>query len=142
MIALVPALRFARVLLGVAIAVSIVHYADNVANYDAYPVPGSGPAPSKGLVAVSWFVFTAFGLGGFAFLRRGRVSRAAACFAVYSASGLVGLGHYTVAGATSMVWWRQLHIVADIVCGVAVLCFAVWLARRREPEIRPAVERR
>jgi hypothetical protein len=40
-------------------------------------------------------------------------------------------GHYTVDGATDMVWWRQTHIVLDILCGIAILAFAVRLARRR-----------
>ena len=48
-----------RLMLAAAIAVSVVHYADNFFNYDAYPQPQSGPAPSQALVAVSWFAFTA-----------------------------------------------------------------------------------
>jgi hypothetical protein len=125
-----PVLRFARALLLVAIAVSIVHYVDNTVNYSAYPQPKSGPAPSQGIIAPSWFFFTAFAVAGYALLRRGRVTAAAICLAVYSGSGLIGIGHYTVPGATGMVWWRQAHIVADIACGVAVFAFAVWLARR------------
>jgi hypothetical protein len=129
--------RILRVLLGVAIAVSVVHYVDNVVNYDAYPDPSSGPAPSQGLIAVSWFLFTGFGIAGFVLLTRGRVAAAALCLAFYSGSGLVGFGHYTVDGATDMVWWRQLHIVADIVLGLAMLAFAVWLVRR-QPNRRTA----
>ncbi len=132
------ALRRLRVLLGVAIAVSIVHYVDNVANYDAYPEPTSGPAPSAALIAVSWFAFTAMGVIGYARLRRGDVAVAAACLAAYSVSGLVGLGHYTVEGATTMVWWRQLHITADIACGLAVFAFAIWLWRRDASAAAPA----
>ena len=124
-------IRTLRLLLGIAIAVSIVHYVDNVANYDAYPQPTSGPSPPRELIAVSWFVFTAFGLAAYALLKRARVKAAAVCLAVYSISGLVGLGHYSVDGATDMVWWRQLHIVADIVCGVAILAFAARLVHRR-----------
>lgn len=125
-------LGFLRVLLAVAIAVSIVHYADNVAAYGAYPEPASGFAPSRGLIAASWFVFTALGLAGYVLLRRGRVLAAAACLAAYSGSGLIGFGHYTVEGATGMPWWRHTHIVADIACGIAVLTFAFWLLRRRD----------
>lgn len=124
-------LRFARALLLVAVAVSIVHYVDNSGNYAAYPQPTSGPAPSRGVVAVSWFFFTAFGIAGYVLLTRRRATAAALCLAAYSASGLVGIGHYAVPGATSMVWWRQTHIGADIACGVAVFAFAVWLARRQ-----------
>ncbi len=124
------ATRTLRLLLGVAVAVSIVHYVDNVANYDAYPDPTSGPAPSRELIALSWFVFTAFGLAAYGLLARGRERAAALCLTVYAGSGLVGLGHYTVPGATDMVWWRQLHIVADIALGIAILAYAVRLARR------------
>ena len=45
---------------------------------------------------------------------RRRIPAAVACLAVYAISGLVGLGHYTVAGPTDMPWWRQLHVTADI----------------------------
>src|SRR4051812_16024030 len=54
-----------RALLGVAIAVSVVHYTDNFVNYDDYPQPTSGPAPSAGLVLGSWFLFTAFAIAGY-----------------------------------------------------------------------------
>ncbi len=117
-------------LLAAAFVVSVVHYADNYLNYDAYPVPTSGPSPSAGVVLGSWFVFTAFGLAGLAYFTRGRVLAAAACLGVYSISGLVGLAHYSVPGATGMPWWRQAHIAADIACGVAVLGFAFWSVRR------------
>lgn len=122
--------RALRAVLIAAVAVSVVHYADNVANFADYPEPESGPAPSQGVIAVSWFAFTAFALAGYLLLRRGRPTAAAACLAVYSASGLVGLGHYTVEGATGMPAWRQAHIIADIACGAAVLALALWLVRR------------
>lgn len=118
-------------LLGVAVVVSIVHYSDNVLAYDAYPQPDSGAAPSRTVIAISWFAFTAFALAGAVLLRRGHAVAAAVCLAAYSGSGLVGLGHYAVEGATGMPWWRQAHIVADILCGAAVLVFALWLARVR-----------
>jgi len=125
--------RAVWMLLGVAVAVSVVHYADNVLAYDAYPQPDREPAPSpsRAVVAISWFGFTAIALAGAVLLRRGHAVAAAACLAAYSGSGLVGLGHYAVEGATGMPWWRQAHIVADILCGAALLAVALWLARRR-----------
>lgn len=132
-----PGLKLLTGLLAVAVLVSIVHYVDNVANFADYPEPTSGPAPSRGLIAVSWFVFTAFGAAGLLLFSRHRIPLAAACLAIYSLSGLVGLGHYTVPGATDMPWWRQLHVVADIACGIAILAFAVWALRRHRG--RPAV---
>jgi hypothetical protein len=123
-------LRILRPLLAVAIAVSIVHYLDNTLNYADYPQPTSGPAPSRALVGTSWFLFTAFGIAGYVLLTRGRVRAAALSLAVYSGSGLVGFAHYSVRGATDMVWWRQAHIVADILCGLAMITFALWLVSR------------
>ncbi|MFD1826261.1 MULTISPECIES: hypothetical protein [Mumia] len=122
-------------LVGAAFVVSVIHYIDNVANYSSYPQPGSDglPAPSAEVIAASWFVFTLCGvLGVIAFFRH----RRAACvvgLAFYSVSGLIGIGHYTVEGATDMVWWRQTHVVVDILVGVALLAFAVWVA-----VVRPA----
>lgn len=113
-----------------AIAVSVVHYADNYVNYDAYPVSSSAPTPSQTLVGLSWFLFTAFGVLGVALFLRGRATAAAVCLALYSGSGLVGIGHYTVPGATDMPWWRQAHVIADVLCGVALLGFAIWIVRR------------
>jgi hypothetical protein len=116
------------VLLSSAFLVSVVHYIDNVVNYADYPQPAPGdlPAPSAGLIGVSWFVLTACGvLGLWLFLRR-RIVPAAFALTAYSVSGLVGIGHYLVPGATDMVWWRQTHVVVDIVCGVLVLGFALW----------------
>lgn len=119
-------------LLGVAFAVSAVHYTDNYVNYDAYPQPGPDdlPAPSATVVGVSWFVFTAFGGLGLWLWFRDKVTAAAAALTAYSVSGLVGFGHYTAPGATDMVWWRHTHIVVDIICGIAVFGFAIWAAFR------------
>ncbi len=123
-----------------AVAVSIVHYTDNYFNYDQFPQASSGPTPSQTVVGVSWFVFTAFGLVGYALFRRGQVRRASALLAVYSISGIIGIGHYSAAGMTDAVWWRQAHVIADIVLGLAVFAFAVWAARgvRRGAPIRRA----
>ncbi len=115
----------------VGVAVSAVHYLDNVVNYDAFPQSDAGPSPSRSFIAVSWFVFTAIAALAVWNHRRGADAPAAVCLAVYSLSGLVGLGHYGVAGATEMVWWRQAHVIADIVLGAALLflAFAVWRYR-------------
>lgn len=124
-------LRRTGLLLGVSVAVSVVHYVDNVVNHADYPAGGAVPAPSAPVVGVAWFVFTAAAAAAWALLRQGRERAAAWWLAAYSVSGLIGVGHYTVPGATSMAWWRQAHVVADIVCGLAVLAVAVALASRR-----------
>ena len=117
-------------LVGAAIAVSVIHYLDNYTAYEAYPTSDTLPNPSAGLIGFAWFFFTAFAVAGLAYLRRGNSMAAGICLAVYSGSGLVGIGHYAAGGTADFPWWRHAHISADIVLGVAVLACAIYLVRR------------
>ena len=122
-------LRPLVVLMSVAFVVSVIHYIDNTVNYADFPQaePGSRlPNPSVQVVGGAWFFFTAFGALGLWLFVRGRVTAAAIAIAVYSGSGLVGFGHYAVPGATDMVWWRQAHVIVDIICGLMLFAFALW----------------
>jgi hypothetical protein len=125
------AVRLLTLLLAVAVMVSIVHYSDNYANYADYPQSRTVPNPSAGLIVAAWFAFTAAGLAGYLAFRRAPSNLALMLLAAYSGSGLIGIGHYLVPGATSMPWWRQLHVGCDIACGIAIFSFAVWVARAR-----------
>jgi hypothetical protein len=120
-----------RIVFFIAVAVSIVHYTDNYFNYDDYPQPTSGPAPSQAVIGLSWFAFTAFGIAGMVMLARGRDRLGALLLAVYSGSGLVGFGHYSV-DMGGQPWWRHAHIVADIVCGLTILVLAIRVVKRNE----------
>jgi hypothetical protein len=139
-------LRATRVLcwlLGIAVLVSVVHYVDNYVNYDDYPVPPADatlPTVTRGLVAVGWFAFTALGAVGLLLWFRRHITTAAILLTGYSVSGLIGIAHYTVPGATDMVWWRQAHVVADIVCGAAVFGFALWAAKNSDDLIPPGAK--
>ena len=125
--------RIAAIVL-VAIAVSIVHYTDNYTAYEAYPQSDTIPNPSAGVIGGAWFFFTAFGLAGLYLLWQGRRVAAGISLAVYSGSGLVGIGHYAVGGTGDFPWWRHAHIAADILLGIAVFASALYLVRRpREP---------
>jgi hypothetical protein len=123
------------VIFSVAVVVSIIHYTDNCLNYHDYPQSRTLPNPSAGLVLGSWFGFTAAGLAGYLLFRRSPSDAAFILLATYSGSGLVGIGHYLIPGATSMPWWRQAHVCLDITCGIAMFSFAMWAvrARRRGP---------
>jgi hypothetical protein len=123
--------RTLETVLVAAFAVSIVHYVDNVVNYDEYPQLDSGPAPSQGVIAFAWFAFTAFGVAGYLLYRRGRTQAAALCLAVYSGSGLIGILHYVAPGMTDAPLWRQAHVIADIVLGATVLVLALRMVERR-----------
>jgi hypothetical protein len=127
------AVRILTLILGVAVVVSIVHYTDNYVNYHDYPQSKTLPNPSAALVIGAWFGFTALGLAGYLLFRRNPSNLTLLLLAAYSGSGLVGIGHYLVPGATSMPWWRQAHVCLDIACGIAVFSFALWAARARRP---------
>jgi hypothetical protein len=118
-------------LLAVAIAVSVVHYADNYFNYAEYPDASETPvpAPSRTIIGLAWFGFTAFGVAGYRAFRKGRERLGALLLAVYSGSGLVGFGHYSV-DMGGQPWWRHAHIVADIGLGIAILAFCLFALRR------------
>jgi hypothetical protein len=135
------AVRLLTVLLSLAVVVSIVHYSDNYVNYHDYPQSASLPNPSATLVLLSWFAFTGAGLAGYGLFRRDPSRLSIGLLAVYSGSGLVGIGHYTAAGATDMPWWRQAHVILDIACGVGMFVFCLWAARntnisRQSPSTR------
>jgi hypothetical protein len=125
------AVRIVSGILAVAVVVSIVHYTDNYVNFHDYPQAPKAVPSSAALVLGAWFVFTAAGLAGYLLFRRRPSDRALLLLAVYSGSGLVGIGHYLVPGATSMPWWRQAHVCLDIACGIAMFSFAIWAARAR-----------
>ena len=129
------AVRVLSAIFAAAVLVSIVHYTDNYVNYQDYPRSTTVPNPSEGLVFGAWFGFTAAGLAGYVLFRRRPSDLALLLLAAYSGSGLVGIGHYLVPGATSMPWWRQGHLSLDIACGLAIFSFAIWaaLARRGRP---------
>ena len=139
------AVRILSVIFAVAVVVSIIHYTDNYVNYHDYPQSRTLPNPSAALVLGAWFAFTAAGLAGYVLFRRSPSNLALILLAAYSGSGLVGIGHYLVPGATSMPWWRQAHVCLDIALGISIFVFAMWAARARRntsPTLAPHHEPR
>jgi hypothetical protein len=125
-----PNLRALNVVFFAAVASSIVHYSDNYLAFDRFPNGGPAPEITADAIWIAWVVFTAFGVAGYVAYRRGELRKGAALFAVYSLSGLIGLGHYTAPGMSELAWWRHVHVWVDVLCGAAVLAFAVWSTRR------------
>lgn len=125
------AVRVVSAIFAFAVAVSLVHYTDNYLNFGDYP-PASRTVPiSASLVLGAWFAFTAAGVAGYLLFRQSASSLALVLLGAYSGSGLVGIGHYLVSGATSMPWWRQGHVGLDIASGIAMFSFAIWAERAR-----------
>ncbi len=116
-------------LLGLAFVVSIVHYADGVANFSAYPKSETIPNPSATVIGLAWLAFTAMGVAGYLRYRRQVDTPALLLLAAYSGSGLIGVLHYSIASAVDMAWWRHAHIAADVLCGVAIFAFVLRDAR-------------
>jgi len=132
------AVRILTAIFAFAVVVSIVHYTDNYANYHDYPQPKTLSDAPELLVPAFWVGFTAAGVAGYLLFRRGPSNLALILLAVYSGSGLVGIGHYTAAGATSMPWWRQAHICLDITSGIAMFSFVLWAAATRDRRLLSA----
>ena len=129
------AVRILSVIFALAVVASIVHYTDNYVNYSDYPPAKKVPTSAAG-VLVAWFAFTAAGLAGYLLFRRRPSDLALLLLAAYSGSGLIGIGHYLVPGATSMPWWRQAHVCLDIASGIAMFSFVIWAAgARRHGEV-------
>ena len=124
------ALKILTVVFAAAIASSLVHYTDNYLAFDRFPLDEPGPRITSDSVWIAWIGFTAFGLPCYLLYRRGRNLLASALLAVYSLSGLIGIGHYTAPGMSELAWWRHLHIGVDILAGIAVMAFAVCSLRR------------
>ena len=131
-----PNVKLLNVVFFTAVASSLVHYTDNYLAFDRFP-QGDGPELTDDMIWIAWVVLTAFGAAGYVLYRRGEIRRGSALLAVYSVSGLIGLAHYTAPGMSNLAWWRHVHIWVDIVCGVAVLAFAIWSVRE-ERRIAPS----
>ena len=132
-----PNVKLLNIVFFTAVASSLVHYTDNYLAFDRFPNDGVGPSIEAHTVWIAWIVFTAFGVAGYLLYRRGEIRKGSALLAVYSISGLIGIGHYTASGMSELAWWRHVHIAADFLCGVAVLTFAIWSVRQTRPSATP-----
>jgi hypothetical protein len=125
------ALPLLRVLLGVAIAESFVHYFDNTVRFDDYrgtDPPAIGAWIAQWMIPVSWVLFTIAGIIGYRRFRERRWPQAAALLGAYSVSGLISLLHYTGVSISDLSVFQNTFVFADIVLGTAVLAFALWTA--------------
>ena len=124
-----------------AIAISIVHYADNYLNFDDYVDKtlrlddlASGGTPAfitKAGIPVSWVLFTAAAGGAYLLLRRGRRTLAAALLGLYSISGLIGVFHYADVPPGDFDLYQNVFIISDTLLGIAVAVMAFRIATTR-----------
>jgi hypothetical protein len=112
-----------------SILVTLFHFTDNYVSIDTYPQPDW---ISQAVVAVSWPVFTAFGVVGLVLYRRGQLTRAHPFLVAYAYTGLSSLGHFLSGPPSEFTTRGLISVFTDGIAGSAVLAVALWsiLARR------------
>lgn len=136
-----PSIRVLQVLLGAAVAVSVVHYVDNTLRWDDFvaadPADRSLSFIARWTIPVAWVAFTACAVMAYRRFQEQRWAPAAAWLGAYSGSGLVGLGHYLDLSPSDLDPFQNAHVMIDIALGAAILVYAVRLSLRApylEPE--------
>jgi hypothetical protein len=124
-------------LIGMNVAASVVHYADNIVRFVSYPEP---PWLNPARVDVFWFVMTPLGIAAYWLYRRDRLRAAFVASYAYAAMNLLVLGHYLVAPPWRLSPLINLLIVPEATTAVLLILFTARLqaGRRNGP---PAVAR-
>ena len=109
-------------------ASSVVHYADNIARFAAYPEP---PWLNPTRVDLFWFVMTPFAVAAYLDARRGRARRALGLSVAYGVMNLLVLGHYLVLPPWRMPWSINFGIFLEAIAAVWLLTYATRGLRGR-----------
>ena len=125
------AARTVTTVFAVAVALSTVHYIDNTVRFDDYSGGKSGFV-TRPMIPITWVLFTAAGVAGIVFLRRGLRSKAGPLLGAYSVSGLVGILHYTTISPGDLSTFQNTFVALDFLAGVAVLAMAVRVSLARD----------
>jgi len=128
-------LTVVRTVFVTALLLSVVHYIDNTVRFDDY-TGGKKGFVTRGMIPLSWVLFTAAGVAGYRALRRSNRGLGGSLLGVFSVSGLIGLGHYTTVSPADFDWFQNTFIALDFLAGLAVFGLAVRLATGR-PVSRP-----
>lgn len=111
------------VLLAVNILLSILHYADNLIHFDAYPEPEWF---SPYLTDSIWLVMTPLGIAGFWFYRQQRFRWAYIGLYSYALLAQLTLGHYTVAPIWELSLKMNSLILLEAWAAVPLAIFTLW----------------
>lgn len=120
-----------------SVLVTAFHFTDNFVSIETYPQPGW---VTGAIVLVSWPLFTAFGVAGYLFYRRGRFAEAHVLLLAYSYTGLSSLGHFLSGSPDEFTARGLASIFIDGVAGSAVLAVAIWSILARRGRRRRAAE--
>jgi hypothetical protein len=107
-----------------AMLLSVVHYIDNTLRYDDY-TGGQDSFITRPMIPISWVLFVAAGITGYRYLKQGNRSRGGWLLAVFSLSGLVGVGHFTTVSPSDFSAFQNVFIALDFLAGLAVFVLAV-----------------
>ena len=114
-----------------AVALSAVHYYDNTVRFEDYTGGNAGGLITRPVIPISLVLFTLAGIAGYRALRAGNRRRAGWLLAVYSISGLVGVGHYTTVSPSEFSAFQNTFIALDFLAGLAVFVLGVRIATGR-----------
>ena len=124
-----------RIVFGTALLLSLVHYIDNTVRYDDY-TGGKSSFITRPMIPLSFVLFVAAGIAGYRYLKQGNRTRGGWLLAVYSVSGLVGVGHFTTVSPSDFSAFQLTFIVLDFLAGLAVFVLAARVAMEK-PVSRP-----
>lgn len=126
-----PSVKLVGRVVAAGIALTAIHFTDNVASLDTYPAPGWQPDWFGYVIGASWFAFTAIGVRAYTLYRAGRLARAHAALIVYSGAGFVSLGHFAFGPPADLTTRALITVILDAVVGSAVLTLAIRSIRAR-----------
>jgi hypothetical protein len=128
-----PSVTTVRNVVAISVVLTLFHFTDNTLAIDSYPAASWQPDWFWVVVALSWPLFTAFGVLGYRWYKRGDFSKAHPALFFYSYTGLVSLGHFAYGGPSELTTRAVISVFVDALVGLAVLGVTLWsiVARRR-----------
>jgi hypothetical protein len=126
-----PRLALLKAIVTAAVVSTAIHYTHNFVEVHRYPGPhGAFDTITRVLIVVTWPVLTAIGLLGYRRYAEGRYQEARIGLAIYSATGIVTLGHF-VFGSPRIPALFYATLFTDALTGLAVLAFALRYAAQQ-----------
>jgi hypothetical protein len=125
------ATRWLLALLVINVGASILHYADNMVFFHAYPEP---PWMNPRIIDAFWFVMTPFAVLGYLLYRRGLQVYSSLCLYLYAAMSLLVLGHYRYGSIGELSLKINALILIEAVAAAALIGYVLWLQLSRSKD--------
>jgi hypothetical protein len=121
--------RRIQVLLGLYLLASLAHFIHNAEYIALYPNMPAG-VTREGVYWV-WLAITGIGAAGLACMRLRWISAGWVLLLLYGATGLDGLGHYTLALCSEHTLAMNLTIWSEAIAGVLLAASSALMLRQR-----------